>query len=56
MPAGAPGTPIDMTPRDKDLDYEDQDAEPTLNAPEQDRPDGLTALDEPAADEEEGES
>jgi len=31
---------------DPDLDYEDQDAEPTMTAPEEGRPDGLTALDE----------
>ena len=35
-----------MSPRDDDLDYEDQDAEPTMTAPEEGRPDGLTALDE----------
>jgi len=27
-----------------DDDYEDQDAEPTMNAPEEGRPDGLEAL------------
>jgi len=35
-----------MSPRDKDLDYEDQDSEPTMNAPEEGRPDGLDALDD----------
>jgi hypothetical protein len=35
----APGT-------DPDLDYEDQDAEPTMTAPQEGRPDGLTALDD----------
>jgi len=33
-----------MTPRDNDPDYEDQDAEPTMTAPEEGRPDGLDAL------------
>ena len=33
-----------MTPRDEDLDYEDQDSEPTMTAPEEGRPDGLKAL------------
>jgi hypothetical protein len=39
-----------MTPRDKDLDYEDQDAEPTMNAPEEGRPDGLDALKDDESD------
>jgi hypothetical protein len=33
-----------MTPRDEDLDYEDQDSEPTMTAPQEGRPDGLDAL------------
>jgi hypothetical protein len=39
-----------MSPRDKDLDYEDQDAEPSLTAPEEGRPDGLDALKDDASD------
>jgi hypothetical protein len=39
-----------MTPRDNAPEDEDQDAEPTMTAPQEGRPDGLTALDEPSSD------
>jgi hypothetical protein len=39
--------------QDPDLDagqVDDQDAEPTMNAPQEDRPDGLDALDDDESD------
>jgi len=47
-----PGVDDVMPPSDRpdgDADEHDQDSEPTMNAPEEGRPDGLDALDDDAS-------
>jgi hypothetical protein len=52
--SGRERVPLGMTGRDEQdqSEYQDQDAEPTLNAPEEGRPDGIVP--EPETADEEG--